>query len=267
MKLISLNTYGGRFFEPILKFIKQNSADTDIFCFQELLHTETDISNIDQFRANFFSEICRTLPEFQAIFVPVQPGAYPGGDTAQEIIFGLGIFIKNKFNIQNNGDFFTVGNKDAYIKATPHTLPFKTQHLQLTIGGKLLTICNVHGTAWPINKLDSEERLKQSQKIIDFANSQSGEKIITGDFNLFPNTKSIEMFEERGFHNLVKDFHITSTRGTLVKQLHPEYGHTDQGFQEFADYTFVSSGIKVKNYTVPDLPISDHLPLMLEFEI
>lgn len=267
MKLISLNTYGGRFFEPVMEFIKQHSTDTDIFCFQELLHTTSDTINIAEFRANFFSEISQALPEFKGTFVPVQPGAYPGGDTTPDIIFGLGIFIKNKFEIKKTGDFYIVGHEQSFQTGIQNTLPFKAQFHQLSIAKKLLTICNVHGTAWPVDKLDSEERLAQSKKILDLVNNLPGEKIITGDFNLFPNTKSIGLFEENGFKNLVKDFNIQTTRGSLIKKLHPEYFADGRVFQEFADYTFVSPGIQVRDYTVPDLPISDHLPLILEFEI
>ncbi len=265
MKLISLNTYCGYFFEPLMAFIEKNSADTDIFCLQELLHNENNNFHSGPFRANFFSEISRVLKNFEGIFVPVQRGVNPAGDTDKNVYFGLGIFIKNKFKVQNSGDFFIVGNGHSYVKGKETTLPFKMQYLQFLIGKNLLTICNVHGTAWPVNKLDSDERLEQSKKILNFVNKQPGEKIITGDFNLFPQTKSVTIFEDAGFCNLVKNFNISTTRGSLIKKMHPEYYVAGRIFQEFADYTFVSPGIKVKNYTVPDLPLSDHLPLILEF--
>ncbi|MCX6779610.1 MAG: endonuclease/exonuclease/phosphatase family protein [Candidatus Magasanikbacteria bacterium] len=267
MKLISLNTYGGRFFEPIMEFIKQNSADTDIFCFQELLHNEKDMVEVGLFRANFFSEISRALPEFTGTFAPVQPGVYPHGDTTHEIAFGLGILINKKFSIKNSGNFFIVGNELSYITGQVTTLPYKAQFIQLSIEDKSLTVCNVHGTAFPSDKLDNPARLEQSKKILDFIASQDGEKIITGDFNLFPETDSIKIFEKERLNNLVKDFNIKTTRGSLIKKLHPEYIKPDGTMQEFADYTFISSGIKPTNYTVPDLPISDHLPLILEFKI
>ncbi|MBI5221501.1 MAG: endonuclease/exonuclease/phosphatase family protein [Candidatus Magasanikbacteria bacterium] len=267
MKLLSLNTYCGYFFEPLMAFIEKNATDTDIFCFQELMHNDENHFHSGPFRANFFSEISKVLKDFQGIFAPVQPGVNPDGDTDENIYFGLGIFIKNKFKIQNNGDFFIVGDEQSYVKGQEKTLPFKIQYAQFIIGKKLFTICNVHGTAWPVNKLDSDERLEQSQKILSFVNKQLGEKIITGDFNLFPQTKSVTIFEEAGFRNLVKDFNISSTRGSLIKKMHPEYYAVGRVFQEFADYTFVSPGIEVKKYSVPDLPLSDHLPLILEFNI
>lgn len=267
MKLISLNTYGGYFFEPLLAFIKEHSKDTDIFCFQELLNNPENIHYNEGFRVNLFSEISKALPEFKGIFSPVQLGVSPNGDTNDHTSFGLGIFIKTKFKIQNTGDFFIVGDQSSYIKGKADTLPFKMQHAQFLVEKTLLTICNVHGTAWPVDKLDSQERLEQSKKILNFVKSQTGEKIITGDFNLFPQTQSITMFEQNGFGNLVKEFKISTTRGSLIRKLHPEYYAPGRIFQEFADYTLVSPGIKVKNYTVPDLPISDHLPLLMEFKI
>ena len=35
--------------------------------------------------------------------------------------------------------------------------------------------------------------------------------------------------------------------------------------QYFADYAFVSPGVNVTSFAVPVLPVSDHLPFVLEF--
>ena len=51
-----------------------------------------------------------------------------------------------------------------------------------------------------------------------------------------------------------------------MRSLFPEYEHGPYGFQEFADYAFVSPEIVVTSFEVPDLPISDHLPMMLEID-
>ena len=36
-------------------------------------------------------------------------------------------------------------------------------------------------------------------------------------------------------------------------------------FQKFADYVFVSPDVNVESFSVPDIDISDHMPLVLEF--
>ena len=165
------------------------------------------------------------------------------------------------------GDFFINNQRNSFVPPDYTTMPHNLSYVQLNIGERLLTICNVYGASWPTNKLDSADRLLQSQKILDFVLAQPGEKIIAGDFNLLPNTRSIMMFEENGFRNLIKDFNISTTRGSTIKKLKPELGLGEHGWQEFADYTFISSGIKPIQFTVPDLPISDHLPMILEFKI
>lgn len=270
MKIVSLNTYGGRFFEPLMNFINEHSVDTDIFCFQEMLDTTEDITEEKRFRANFFEEISKALPDFNGKFSLRKTYATPGGPTDKNISFGFAIFVKNNLKVENSGDFFVLDQEDAAsfsVDISLHLLHLKSQYVQLVIDGKLLTICNVHGVAFPSNKLDCPERLMQSKKILEFVNNQEGEKVVVGDFNLFPDTKSISMFEESGFKNLIKDFNIKTTRGTLVKQMHPEYATTPNGYQEFADFAFVTSGIKVKSFEVPDLPLSDHLPMIMEFNI
>jgi predicted extracellular nuclease len=75
----------------------------------------------------------------------------------------------------------------------------------LKFGTDLISVGNVHGTSTPGNKFDSDVRLKQSEVIID-SFEKDNRKIIIGDFNLLRDTKSIQMFENAGYRNLVKDF-------------------------------------------------------------
>lgn len=74
-----------------------------------------------------------------------------------------------------------------------------------------------------------------------------------GDFNLDPDTKSLKILE-RNLKNLIKEYKISTTRSSLYARQH-----------KFADYVLVSPGIKVINFQVPDIAISDHLPMILEF--
>jgi endonuclease/exonuclease/phosphatase family metal-dependent hydrolase len=130
---------------------------------------------------------------------------------------------------------------------------------------KTINLLNVHGKALPGDKNDIPERIKQSQKIIDFMNGKQGVKIIGGDFNLNPDTKSVKMFEKAGYRNLIKDYKIENTRNKISWKNYK----TAPGFvkQHFADYCFVSPEVKVKSFEVPYMEISDHLPQILEFEI
>jgi endonuclease/exonuclease/phosphatase family metal-dependent hydrolase len=85
-------------------------------------------------------------------------------------------------------------------------------------------------------------------------------KIIGGDFNLLPETKSAQMFEENDYRSLIKEFRIRTTRNRLAWELYPN----DK--QYYADYVFVSPGVNVKEFSVPENEISDHLALILRVE-
>ena len=84
--------------------------------------------------------------------------------------------------------------------------------------------------------------------------------MIGGDFNLAPETKSIAMLTENGYRDLIKDFKIRTTRNRLAWEMYPE------SKQYFSDYVFASPEVKVKEFTVPENEISDHLPLILDIE-
>ncbi len=130
-----------------------------------------------------------------------------------------------------------------------------------------VTIVTLHGNSQPGSKRDSPKRLAQSQKVLDFLADKDGEKIVLGDFNLMPDTESVRMWERAGYRNLVAEYGIKSTRGSNHRKLSPQYANTPEGYQEFADYTFTSPGVKVTSFEVPDIPLSDHLPMILEFSV
>lgn len=135
----------------------------------------------------------------------------------------------------------------------------------MTIQAEKFALCGVHGIAEPGEKLDTVERIKQSQEVINSVKEVKLPAIIGGDFNLLPNTKSVKMFEEAGYRNLIKDFNIQETRNRLAWEFFKDTPGYVQ--QHFADFCFVSKDIKVKSFEVPDIEISDHLPLILEFDI
>lgn len=160
--------------------------------------------------------------------------------------------------VKSSGDFFVFGQRNSLSKGNLITLPRNIQYVNLKVGNKKLIVCNVHGIWAPRSKADTPSRMEQSKKIREFLSTQEGEKIACGDFNLDIDTESIKILEE-DLKNLIKEFHIEKTRSRLS----PFFGKPD--FQRFADYTFVSPGINVLEFQVPDVQISDHLPMILEF--
>ena len=77
---------------------------------------------------------------------------------------------------------------------------------------------------------------------------------------MLPETKSLGILERTGYINLIKEYGIESTRNEVSWKLYPN------NKQYFADYVFVNKETKVESFKVPYSEISDHLPLILNFD-
>ncbi len=257
MKLISLNTWGGKIYQPLIEFIKQQAKDTDIFCLQEVFSTTEDISEDLGFKVNLYQEIVKNLSHHKGYFTSsidnYLAGSFQKNFTDYNLSSGLTIFIKKELKIINHGDFFLFGNKKSYHLNDFNSMPKNAQYINFNINDKQFIILNIHGIWLREGKNDNPSRLKQSEKIKQFLDNQKGKKILCGDFNLDINTESLKILEEN-MTNLIKKYNIQTTRNEHFP-----------GAEKFADYIFASNDINIESFTVPDVDISDHLPMILEF--
>ena len=245
MKLISVNTWGGRMMDPFKEFLTRHS-DTDIFCFQEVYHDAhgKDTLWVDGSNFNLLDDIKKTLPEYD-FYYRAHLGDW----------WGLAIFIKKNIDVFEEGEHFVhkfIGH-DPAIEIHGHTAK-NIQFLRTLHNDKPLTILNFHGLWNGKGKADTEDRINQSKKIIEFIRNIEGGFVFCGDFNLMPDTESLQMIvRELGCRDLIKEAGITSTRTVFYKK--PD---------KFADYMFVSKEIEIKDFKVLSDEISDHKPLLLE---
>jgi len=229
MKLIFLNAfYSGKAYE-LNQFVKQQAKDTDIFCFQEVM-TKFVHGNIQPLQ---FHQIVAAIKWLQA---------------------------RENYYIQ------TYVHQDLQILTTQIIQPLDRTiglsiYTQIQLPGQILHLFNVHGLAYPGNKLDTPGRLQLSESILQITQSCDGPVIIGGDFNLLLNTRSLQMFADAGFQHLIKDYKITTTRNRLAWEKWPDNP------QSHADYIFTSSDIHIKDFQVLNIEISDHLPLILEIDV
>lgn len=229
MKILFLNAWQGNI-STIKDFILDQSRDTDVFCFQESLTPKSQIFCLDY------------LTDYQHFF-------------DQKVInehdrFANSTFVKKSLTVSQVA---TIGTGNLEVGIGLFT--------QINLSGQNINICNVHGHARPGDKQDTPSRLQQSKLIIDFMKNISGPKIVGGDFNLDRDINSTRLFEKNGYLSLIKEFNITNTRNEISWQ---DYS-LDQR-QHFADHLFVSPDLKIIDFSVPYNEVSDHLPLLLEFE-
>src|SRR3990167_2529210 len=189
MRIIFLNSWFGKRGKPFFDFLKKESPYTEILCLMEVSH-------------DLFSKSSEILDDFRGIYET-------GGILKSfEIIDGMAVFVKKGYEVLSNGKFFIYHN-------SCNDTGF-AQDITFEKSGKTVNLISVHGKSRPGHKKDTPARLAQSRKIIEFFKEKKGMKIIGGDFNLLPDTRSIKMFEEAGYRNLVKEFNVKSTRNKFA---------------------------------------------------
>ena len=134
--------------------------------------------------------------------------------------FGICILSKNKIN--NNSHILLSSDKE--------------QRGLLSIENKETIIINTH------LGLNKEERKNQISEILDFAQLQSKDIVICGDFN----EENINL----GSYIDVAQYMNTSSDPTFKKSR--------------IDYVFISEIIKIKSYDVDRVFYSDHFPIIIE---
>lgn len=253
MKLICLNIWGGKVYEPLKEFMIKHSKDVDIFCLQEVFDNKPGIKSVlhdgahAKVKYDIFSDIKSWLEDHRGYIHPRQ-------DNEESNAF----FIRKNINLEKIDEVYLHGSRNSMgytnREEFPVIFPVNMEYLTFVKNEKKYLTCNLHGHWTHDGKKDNPVRLEQSRKILDFLKNVNGAKIICGDFNLLPDTQSIKMLENSGLRNLVKEFNITSTRSPLYK-----------GSTPFADYCFVSPDVKVKDFQVLQDVVSDHSPLYLKF--
>ena len=237
MKLITLNTWGGRAGKALLLDFFRKYKDVDVFCLQEI--SKVPFENFE----GLLQEISEELSGHQSYF-----------HTQYLDHYGLQTLVKKNLAVTEDGEVFVYKHK-GYVKEEDigdHGRAI--QHVTLNLKDSPITIINFHGL-WKkgINKTDTIDRINQSKKIVEFIQNLSNDFILCGDFNLLPDTESIAILERAGLRNLIKEYGITSTRTTF-------YTTPDR----YADYIFVSKEIEVKDFRVLPEEVSDHSALFLE---
>jgi len=256
MKLISLNTWGGRAGkEKLLAFFKAH-ADVDIFCLQEIWsapykHLEGQAAGgleieHGQIQVYGLQEISATLDTHIAHFRPHHLENY-----------GLLMLVRKDIEVLEEGDVFVHKQRGYIPEGDVGNHARNLQYVTFATEFGPRTTLNLHGL-WDSNntgKADTPDRLKQSDNIAAFLKTLTNPYVLAGDFNLLPDTESLKRLEDLGLRNLIKEYGITSTRTSHYKKPN-----------KFADYVLTSEGIKVLDFKVMPDEVSDHAAMYVEFE-
>ncbi|CAF1377857.1 unnamed protein product [Didymodactylos carnosus] len=163
------------------------------------------------------------------------------------------MFVKKNITIVEEGIYF-VHQYQGYVPDDDIRCHARNiQYIKTENNGKQTAVMNFHGLWNGNGKTDTEDRIQQSTNILHITKNISENFVLSGDFNLLPDTKSIKMLEDVGLRNLIKEYGITSTRTSY-------YMKPDR----YADYVFVTAGLEVTDFKALPEEVSDHAPLYTE---
>ena len=264
MKLLTLNV---ALFESnnskLSKFLSEQKPD--IVCFQEVtrvldknvlkkyISKNTIDKATDELKFNFFGP--------NEVFGQIEMNEFHGQKDFNfdpKGMLELGNYTKSKYPIKNGQNIFL---ERHFTYETDHSDWEDEQNrsvliVDLDLNKNNLRVINYHGI-WTRDKKGNEKTLAACKKINQLAMSAKGEVIICGDFNLFPDTPSMKVFQSN-FISLVDRYKIIATR--------PSSNELSGLARNVVDYVLLSKNIEVKSFRVLESDVSDHLPLVLDFE-
>jgi exonuclease III len=242
MRLVALNIWGGNLLDKLVDFVYEQSDCTHIFCFQEVIDSKKDVTDLGY---RYGGRTLRTLTKQLRGFKPYSTGPYTS--------FGecLTTFVRNDIQVRENKWEILVPQQ----KTGEYSIGSNLQYVTMKTGDREFLVANVHGFWINGNNGDTTERIDQSKKIINVLTRFKEPKILCGDLNLAPDTKSIAMLEG-SMSNLTKKYAIETTRSSFAEK--------NKG--RIVDYLFVSPDIDVRDFKTVDSKASDHLALRLDFQ-
>ncbi len=253
LKLVSLNSWGGRAADQLLPFFAEKGKEIDIFCLQEIF--DIDQKLVDErhpgleVRGDLFRRIQDALPHHMGCFARFDD---------DPVRMSLALFVRHGIPVRTITNFVVYRPEVPQEHGNVVRSARKLQYTRLILNGREITIANFHGLWNNGPKTDTPERLAQARDVRAFLDSVEGPKILCGDFNLLPETESLAIM--RGdMRDLVKESGVGSTRTPLYRH------YQNPAEPNFADYILTSQDIDIKNFAVlPDV-VSDHAALCVEF--
>lgn len=243
MQLITLNTWGSRI-RDVYEFVKKHSHSTDVFCFQEV-YLSAPLSNLDSTEEDkdSFRVFESLLPDFTGYFCAQADGS------------GMAVFVNKKYLVTHVKST-QVLSVDEMKNISNGEITFNRLVQAVSLNDPKATIYNFHGMPGD-KKKDNPERDLQHKRLMEVLNAGAGPKVLVGDFNLNPDTKTIKELENT-MQNPLKVSGFKTTRSSYYKKIEE---------QPFADYAFLSSDLTIKEFKVLPEEISDHLALRVIFDV
>lgn len=248
LKVITLNCWYYKYTDKILKYLKK--LQPDVILLQEVTSgpsLQTDFGVLDGYQRTVES-----LPEYDHAYAPMWQLPF------ENHFYNLGVAVFSRFKIrQSIADFYYKELMRIEVFQGSNSFPGLNLSCTLDLGATQIEVISTH-FIWSMHPGVSSEQIEAAPLFSQEISSKNA-LILGGDFNTTDETQI--------YHTVSRDL-IDDRPQNLTNTLHPEI-HKLQGSKDLAvDYLFhKGKNISCLSSEVPLIPLSDHLPIVADYEI
>lgn len=246
MKFIQLNVWHGNLRHNLISFLKKENAD--IINLQEVPAG----LQADYYYFGLADKLKEQLNCKYSFYSKTTQGKMYGKTISE------GQLILSKYPITYTNAFFVGGklkNNSLFTRAGIDLDSRVVEHAKIKANGETINVLNYQGYFIWGTKMGNKVTESHCRTILKYMKSlnQDEKIILSGDFNLDPKSKSMQIISKH-YPDLVSRYKIKTTRNELSNP------------QEPVDNILVDDKVHVKSFKVPKVYVSDHLPLIMNFE-
>lgn len=250
VKVISLNIWGGKLLQNVIKFLRHENAD--ILMLQEV-YSSHDHTLTAQYHT--YEVLGEKLQYKNSHYAKAFVEDYEGKDVIQ----GNAVFSKFPLSKVSVTHYAAPYGKRIDKRPYYHLTPRNLQHVIARIGVKDVHLLNTQGI-WGEDGLDNPARLAMSETILNEVDNNTP-LVLAGDFNTQPDTQSIGLIEKKLISIFKNELKTTFNLKQKNLEKYPGYATA------VVDMMFVTPDITVVEQYVGQNDVSDHVPLISTLEI
>lgn len=250
IKFIQINIYKGKYLEALVEFLQRENPD--IITMQEVSVAEANLCSDKS--ANLFELIRGEMGLGGVYTTDVKLEGFPNSAFGNAVLSRFPITGHKMIKLK---EFRPLTLEE--FSSTESIWPFIPRHLldaTIDLDGQSLHAISWHG-AWTAPPQDTPETERQAKIVVDHLSSISVPFIIGGDLNTIPQSKTIQMVSSIAT-NLMEGSGILQTMNSRLHRI------GSRGY--LVDYIFTSKHFKKISLDVPQVDVSDHLPVVAELE-
>lgn len=246
---MQLNLWMGKLTSQALKLIEQEQPD--IICLQEVSKSAEGQAEVNMPDGifNCYEMVMRQTGYEHGFFSP----------TLSMSVSGIGVDFGNaiisKYPLSDQKTVFVYGEYDADPDVTVTAPNIRNMQIAtMSLGDKSFTLSNHHGY-WEKNPMGSDTTVQALQKVVDELRTAAVPLVFAGDLNVQPESPAMRVFDD-----FLEDLTDTYKLETTLSQL-------GRAKNVACDHIMVTPDVRVKDFRACDELVSDHLALILEFDI